>query len=81
MIYMINRPIAHSGFYYKIMLFFSWVSSLMTSKVVCVLPGAKERPYNLSINFFMIGRYVDLAKDQRIYYSDYKIVTILIFGK
>jgi hypothetical protein len=53
----------------------------MTSKVVCVLPGAKERPYNLSINFFMIGRYVDLAKDQRIYYSDYKIVTILIFGK
>jgi hypothetical protein len=53
----------------------------MTSKVVYVLAGAKERANNLITHFVMIGRYLDLAKDQRIYYSDYKIVTKLIFGK
>jgi hypothetical protein len=50
----------------------------MTSKVIYIIPAAKERPHNLNKHFFMIGRYLDLVKNQRIYY---KIVTILIFGK
>jgi len=47
----------------------------MIGKLVSVPARAKERTKNLSYTLLMPCRYLDLVRNQRIFYSNLKVVT------